>query len=305
MLLAAAAITSGGCGGAPDERNAEHGHDEHGAHDEPADTQRFGPRDMQRFGVTLAEAGPGPVDVAIELPGEVRPNADRLAHLAPRFAGIVRAVHKRVGDSVRAGEALAVIESETLARYELRAAFDGTVIDRHVTAGEVVRPDTPAFIVADLATVWIEVAVYQKDLPLVGVGRKVYVDGGPGIAGAEGTVAAVAPIVDQATRTAVARVVLENPDGRWRPGMFVTAVVLDPTPAPLIVPKSALHADGGRTVVFVAEGERFEMRPVVLGRVGRTAAEITTGLAAGERVAADGSFLVKAELAKGEAGHAH
>jgi cobalt-zinc-cadmium efflux system membrane fusion protein len=278
----------------------EHGHEAH----EPT-ARVFTVEEFERAGVRLAVAGPGEVDVGIELPGEVRPNADRIAHVAARYPGIVREVRKYVGDTVHAGDVLATIESEQLATFEVRAAFAGTVIDKHVAPGEAVTRDEPAFIVADLSTVWVTIAVYQSVLPHVRLGEPVSIAAGHGGPEAEGSIAYVSPVVDQATRTATARVVLPNPDGAWRPGLFVTATVFDPVPAPVVVPRTALQTFEGKPTVFVVEGERFRPRPVTLGRMGRTRLEVTAGLAPGDRYAADGSFLVKAELAKGEAGHEH
>lgn len=260
--------------------------------------------DFEHHGVTLATAGPGEVDRGVELPGEVRPNPDRIAHLAPRVPGIAREVRAAVGDRVRAGDTLAIIESETLARFALTTALDGVVIDRHISPGEAVGRDQPAFIVADLGTVWVEVYVYPNVLADLRVGRPVHVAAAGGAAEADGTIAYLAPIVDQATRTARARVVLPNGDGAWRPGSFATVTVLDPVRADVVIPRRALQTLDGASVVFAVEGDRFVSRPVGIGRTGRTTVEITSGLAAGERFAVDGSFLVKAELAK-EAGEHH
>lgn len=122
----------------PDDHGEPHDdHGEHGHHDDH-DEVSFSVEDFEKHGVRLGTAGRGVVDAGIELPAEVRPNSDRLAHLAPRFPGIVREVRKHVGDSVRAGDVLALIESENLATYRLIAAFDGTVIDKHITPGEAV-----------------------------------------------------------------------------------------------------------------------------------------------------------------------
>ncbi|MEO8605925.1 MAG: efflux RND transporter periplasmic adaptor subunit [bacterium] len=256
---------------------------------------------FERFGVTVATAGPGTVDLGIELPGEVRPNADRTAHLAPRFPGMAREVHAEVGQRVRSGDVLAVIMSDTLAPFELRSPLDGVVVDRHLVVGETVGRDAPVFVVADLSTVWVDINVYQKDLPAVRPGQAVHIGAGYGIADAETQITFISPILDQATRTAVARAVLPNPDGAWKPGLFVTALVLRPTAVGLAVPRTALQQRAGLPTLYVADGDHFVARPVRVGRLGRTVAEIIDGLAPGERYAATNSFLVKADLEKGEA----
>jgi len=293
--LAAAAVA------ACTDRVARESH-EPGATHEPSP---FTVSELSGFGVRVATAGPGEVDASIVLPGEVRPNADRLAHLAPRFAGVAREVRKQVGDAVRTGEVLAVIESDTLAPFELRAPFDGVVLDRHVVTGEAVGRDRAAFIIADLRTVWIDVAIYQRALPRVWPGRAVHVRASHGGVEADGTVAFVSPIVDQGTRTAAARVVLPNPGGAWRPGLFVSAMVSDPVQAAVAVPHAAVQRAGERSILYVVDGDHFTPRVVVPGRLGRTLVEVASGLSPGERYAVDGAFLVKAELEKSEAEHAH
>lgn len=281
----------------------EHEHGDHVGEEEEG--HAFSVEDFEKAGVRLATAGPGEVDVEVTLPGEVRPNADRIAHIAPRLPGIVREVRKHVGDRVRAGDTLAIVESENLSPFEIKAAFEGVVIDKHIAPGEAVSREQPAFIVADLSEVWVNISVYQTALSRVRVGQPVAIAASHGTLETTGTVSYVTPIVDQATRTASARVVLPNPDGAWRPGLFVTATVLNPVHATTVVPRRALQTLGGETVVFVAAGERFEARPVKVGLVGETKAELTAGLSPGERFAEDRSFLVKAELAKGEAEHEH
>lgn len=283
----------------------EHAVDGRGEHAGEQDEHVFTVDDFVREGVTVFTASAGTVDLGVELPGEVRPNADRIAHIAPRFPGIVQEVRVHTGDRVRGGDVLAIVESEHLAKYEIRAAFDGTVIDKHIAPGEAIGHDDTAFIVADLSTVWVSIDVYQEALPLVAVGCPVRIVASHGDLAAEGVVSYVSPIVDQATRTAQARAVLPNAEGRWRPGLFVTATVQDPVSAAIVAPRRAVQTFEGRSTVFVVEDDRFVAKPVTLGRTGRTRVEIRDGLAAGDRIADDGSFLVKAELAKGEGGHDH
>jgi cobalt-zinc-cadmium efflux system membrane fusion protein len=251
-------------------------------HDEHAG-EAFSVGDFAKFGVTVTTAGPGTVDIGLDLPGEIRPNGDRIAHLAARFPGIVRDVRAGVGDRVRADFVLATIESENLSTYSIRAPFDGTVIDRHLAVGETVDQTSPVFIVADLSTVWLEVNVHQHALAHIAPGRDV-------------TIREV---------TGTARAIVSNRDGGWRPGTFVVATVEEPVEAAIVVPWRALQTFEGEPALFVVEGERFEPRHVTIGARGRSRIEITSGIVAGDRIADEGSFLVNAELAKGEAGHDH
>ena len=283
--------------------HADHG-DEHGEHEGEKVVRRT-PEELARFGVTLQVAGPGRIDRGIELLGEIRPNGDTLAHIVPRFAGVALAVNKAVGDHVTNKDVLATIQSnESLSPYELRSLTEGTIIEKHITRGEAVDRDTPSFVIADLSTVWIDLSVYQKDIHEVSVGQavRVFCHGMPD---AEGTISYLAPVVDEPTRTAVARVVLPNPDRLWRPGLFVTGRILDPIESPIAVPRSAVQTIEAAPSVFIKTDKGFEPRPIVLGRGGETMVEVVSGLAAGEAYAATNSFLLKAELGKGEAEHAH
>lgn len=276
-----------------------------GDHDDHGEASSFSVDDFLRSGVTLATAGPGAVDIAFDLPGEIRPNGNHIAHLAARFPGIVRDVGAAIGDHVRANSVLATIESENLSTYTIRAPFAGTVIDRHIVLGETVDQSGAVFILADLSTVWLEVNVHQHALPHIAAGRGVTIREVGGTHTARAEISYVSPIIDQDTRTAIARAVVPNDDGGWRPGTFVVATVEEPVQAAVIVPRHALQTFQGAPTLFVVEGDRFEPRPVTVGAQGRKLVEIKTGLAAGDRVAADGSFLIHAELAKGEAGHDH
>ena len=78
-------------------------------------------KELEEFGIELAEAGSGTLDLTIELPGEIALNADRLAHVVPRVASIVRQVKKRLGDKVKTGEVMAVLESREVA--EAKSAY--------------------------------------------------------------------------------------------------------------------------------------------------------------------------------------
>jgi cobalt-zinc-cadmium efflux system membrane fusion protein len=281
----------------------------HEGEEEHAGGVRLSDGQMLEFGIEIERAGPGQIETVVELPGEVRPNQDRLAHLVPRYAGIVKEVRKRVGDRVKEGEVLALIESsESLASYGLKSSIDGTVIAKHITRGEAVSTETEAFVVADLDTVWVDLSVYQTDLDRVKVGQAVLISAGHDYAASEARISYVAPVMDERTRTAVARAVLPNPERRWRPGLFVTGrVTVENHRAEVVVPRAALQTLGGETVVFVPDPEGLQSRPVTLGRGDRRHVEILEGLSADDRFVTRGSFTLKSELEKAgfEAGHGH
>jgi cobalt-zinc-cadmium efflux system membrane fusion protein len=201
---------------------------------------------------------------------------------------------------------LAARVSARLTRYEVIAPLAGTVIEKHIAIGETLKDDTEAFMVADLSTVWVDLNIAVKDLALVRKGQRVVIAADAALLKAEGTVSYVSPVVSDETRTAVTRVVLPNPDGRWRPGLFVTATLIaSETPVARLIPKTALQTIDGQPTVFVQTLEGFAPRPVTLGRANETHVEITAGLEAGEPYAATETFVLKADLGKGTGSHSH
>ena len=191
-------------------------------------------------------------------------------------------------------------------RYELRAPFDGVVVEKHLTPGEVVDESTAAFTLSDLSRVWVTFGVSPKDLNKVQVGKAVTVSAPELNAEVAGTVAYVGSLLGEQTRTATVRVTLENPQGSWRPGLFVTALVAtDSREAKVAVPETAIQTVEDKPTVFVRTDDGFETRTVALGSRADGHVEITQGLEPGAQVASAGSFVLKSELGKASAEHSH
>ncbi|MNZ23908.1 Cobalt-zinc-cadmium resistance protein CzcB [compost metagenome] len=191
-------------------------------------------------------------------------------------------------------------------RYELRAPFDAVVVEKHLTVGEVVDETSNAFTLSDLSRVWATFAVAPRDLDKVTTGRNVTVSAPDLGAQVEGKVNYVGSLLGEQNRAATVRATLANPNGAWRPGLFVNvAVSVERFNAAVVVPQSALQTWEEQTVVFARIEEGFEARPVKTGRRDAGQVEITNGLAAGTQVAAAGSFVLKSELGKGSAEHSH
>lgn len=361
----------------------EHGHD--------GETLiKMSEAERRKHGIEVATAGPGKMGRELILPGEIVINTDKMAHIVPRVPGVVREVRKTLGDTVRQGEVMAVIESRELAnakaeylsalekvslaeakyvreetlwkkkisaemdyldarqawaeakitlrseeqklhalgfshdylkrlsqmpdeeftRFEIVAPFDGTVIEKHITRGEVFKDETDVFQIADLSSVWVNVSVYQKDIQSVRKGQAVSIstghDGNPARNPAKAEISFVSPLVKEETRTAFARVILPNPSGQWRPGMFVNVkVTVEEFSVPVMIPKSAIQTMEEKSVIFVEEGDGFEPRPVKVGRATNGEVEILSGLSSGERLVVKGAFTMKAQLSKAAFGDGH
>ena len=194
--------------------------------------------------------------------------------------------------------------------FQVVAPAPGLVIGTHVTSGTTVDTLTSLMTIADLSQVWATFDLYEQDIGLVRVGQKIEAASVayPGRV-FPGEVIFISPQVDPHTRAIKVRAQIENPDYALKLGMFVAGTLYVPlAQEALVVPHDAIQRIGEESVVFVqTDAETFQSREVRLGTQTRTQAHILEGLQPGERVAAAGSFHLKAELLKGqlEESHAH
>lgn len=189
---------------------------------------------------------------------------------------------------------------------KIRAPFDGVIVEKHITMGEVVGADTRVFTLTDLSTVWADVVVPARDLEIVRVGTDAVIRSISSDTTAPGKVSYVSSLVGEQSRSAKARVVLDNPGAAWRPGLAVNIdIVTGSSEVPVAVAREAIQSADGRQVVYKRVKEGFVAQPVATGRSDGRFVEITSGLQAGDIYAAAGSFAVKAEQGKGEGSHEH
>lgn len=191
---------------------------------------------------------------------------------------------------------------EKAARVVLTSPVTGTVVARDAHVGRAVEPGGTLIDVVDLSELWLLADVYERDLRLVAKGQDVqvsvqaYPDNSFG-----GVVDLIAGTIDERTRAAKVRVVLANPDGRLRPGMFATARISgthDHKPQrALAIPASAVQTIDDHRAVFVRLGDGlFELRRVHTGERAGNQVEVLNGIAPGDEVVADGGFLLKGQL---------
>lgn len=196
--------------------------------------------------------------------------------------------------------------SAGLNRFEIRAPFDGTIVEKHLSLGESVAENASIFTIADLSTVWAELVVSPKDLQNVRVGQKAIVSSTAFESRVQGSISYVGALLGEQTRTARARVTLPNPQGAWRPGLFVTIGVLgEEQDAAVTVPADAVQTIEGQPSLFRVVPGGVEAVAVKLGRSDGKSTEIVGGVKAGDQVVTTNSFVLKSELGKSSASHDH
>ena len=191
-------------------------------------------------------------------------------------------------------------------RFELRSEIDGEVIQKHIVVGESVKKDSGVFLLADLSEVWVNIAVPVKHLNVVKLGQRVTVKADKLGLEARGKLTYLGALIDEKTRTVTGRVVIRNKQRLWRPGMYVTAELVQKSrKVPLAVPVDAIQTIRDWSVVFIKVGDLYEARPLELGESADGWVEVLGGIEAGDEYVHQNSFAVKAEIGKSAATHDH
>lgn len=360
---------------------AKAGKDDHGEEHSEGVVKKSA-EDLTKMGAKVEKAAGGVITTEVLLQGSLEAQPDSVGHIVPRMQGVVKEVRKQLGDVVKKGETLAVIESRNLAdiktawlaareklalatsafkreeelwnkkivseqdylnskkelteaqiehdgakqkiqsigldpeaiaqpgsslvRFELRSPLAGIVVERHLTVGETTKEDEAVFVVANLDKVNAVLQVYPKDLPFVKVGQSAQISISGSKESTPGTVTFLSPILDAQSRSAKAHVLVDNPSGQFRPGLFISASIsLEASEATVLISRKSIQKVEGKDVVFVQTDEGFVPSPVEIGRSTADLVEVLSGLELEEFYVSEGSFLLKAELAKSEAAHDH
>jgi Cu(I)/Ag(I) efflux system membrane fusion protein len=179
----------------------------------------------------------------------------------------------------------------------LRAPISGEIAEKRVIDGQAVQAGDNLFLIADRNVLWVDLAVFETDAPMLQVGVPVdlTVDALPGRT-YQGRVSFIHPGLDTTTRTLTARVEVTNRDGRLRPGMYVTARLAPASTERLAVPLTAVLPTGTRQLVFVNRGDgAFVPREVRTGVRSDSFVEIVDGLKPGDEVVASATYLLDSE----------
>ena len=256
-------------------------------------------------GVRTETAGPQTLIETVPLYGQIVARPDGHAQVAARFPGVIRSVSAALGQTVRRGQALAVIESDdSLRRYTITAPIDGTISQQSATVGEHSGQRT-LFAIVDARHVVANLAVFPAQRGQIKVGAAVTVTSASSPATARGQVTDIG-VMSGPNQAVTARVLIDNADGQFAPGTQVTARVMVAEHAvPLAVKRSGLQAFRDFTVVYALVDETYEVRMLDLGQAHGDWIEVLGGLAPGTRYVTENSFLIKADIEKSGASHDH
>lgn len=379
--LASIFLTAAHAHEAPAAQNKAEQHEEAGV--------KLSERQITAGNFAIREATAGTLNKRIVVPGTIVPSGEHFAKVSVRLLGTVAELRKRLGDTVREGDVLAIIESrevadakseylaarvafelqetlftrskslfeskvssendflraktlyedmrikfdvarqklfalgltgdqiaalpkqpvESLRLQELRAPMSGRIAERRVDLGSLVGregQESELFVIVDSRVVWAELALPATDLAVVREGQQISLETGSGAEPLPATIMFVSPLLDKDTRLARVVASVDNPAHILRPGMFVTAhIPFQQIKADIVVPKSAVQTVEGQSAVFVRTSDGFEPRKIVTGREDSKSFEVTSGLTPGDKIATANTFVLKADLGRGEAAHAH
>lgn len=336
--------------------------------------------EIKQAGIKTSLVSAKQLKMEYSFPGKVSINETKLTHISPRISGRVVSVYAKLGDIVKTGQMLAVIDSPELAETEsqylkakielsvaeksyqrakflldnkiisisefqqregnylisksetealedklhllgmtdaqlltleknhkinsrvaIPAPLSGTVIEREVTAGEVVEIGSSLFVIADLSNLWIIADVPEIDISKIKKGQpvKVTVASYPDKTFV-GNINYISPTMNAETRTVKARVAIGNEYNMLKPEMFATVKIAGLEKSDVLtIPESAVQRENNKVIVFVAKTKNsFEKRIVALGAKADGFYEVLSGVKEGESVVTKGVFTLKSILLK-------
>ncbi|AOS96289.1 Cobalt-zinc-cadmium resistance protein CzcB [Microbulbifer aggregans] len=254
-------------------------------------------------GIATAIAGAGKIRRALTLYGRTALAHEDMRHVRARFPGPVTEVLAELGDQVRRGQKLAVVESnDSLQTYAVVSPIDGLVVEHEIGAGEF-SGDRVLFTVANYDTLWAELQVFPQQQGEIRRGQRVTLSSDERRVGT--TIFDILPSTSGQSFL-LARASFDNREENWPPGLLIEGrVIVEDVQVPLVVENRALQPYLDGFAVFVKVGDIYEARPLELGRRDDQVTEIVDGLKAGERYVTANSFLIKADIEKSGTAHDH
>ncbi|WP_289028160.1 efflux RND transporter periplasmic adaptor subunit [uncultured Paraglaciecola sp.] len=257
----------------------------------------------KKVGVMTQSVQTGSLNITTTVYGNIVTDPASLSHVRARFDGMVTKVNASLGEKVKKGETLAVVESnESLKSYPVAAPFSGTVIARHANEGELSNGQV-LFSIANYDDVWAQLKVFPQQLSDIAENQSVQLS----VAGSslETTIQHILPSPDEKPYV-LAYAKIANTSGQWPVGVAIKGLVtINKLDVAMMVPKASIQEFEDASVVFVKEGDEYHPVPVTLGQQDSHNIEVLSGLHIADVIVSQNSYLLKADLEKSEAGHDH
>jgi len=307
LLLAGANLAYASGDHDHEEKGHEGGGHEEGGHDEGGHEEEgrvtIKAAIAQQAGIKTQRVRGGMIKQTLTVYGKAVADTSKISHIQARFPGIISRVNVAIGDKVKKGQILAVIESnESLNRYNITAPFSGTITDRHAAQGEQTQ-DQALFTLANFDHVWAEFQIFPTQSQRISVGQEVTVSLGNRQASTR-----IKHLIPSTSGQPfmIARALLDNSNGQWTPGLLIEGkVVVSKIEAALRVNNLAIQELEGANVVFLKEGNEYQATQIDVGLQDNQYTEILGGLKAGSEYVVENSYLIKADIEKSGAAHEH
>tara|TARA_R110002072_G_scaffold183743_1_gene339975 strand:+ start:3158 stop:4099 length:942 start_codon:yes stop_codon:yes gene_type:complete len=283
---------------------AESGHGDEEKQNEGGGDIELTQAQIKHTGISFSQVGSGNIRETLPVYGVITRNAEQVQSVSARFEGVIRSVKKSIGDHVRKGDVLAMVEAnESFKTYSVLSSLKGVITQRNVNVGEQTR-DNALFVIENFSTVWVNLSLFPEDVSKVKLGQSVRIKSANNAISGEGDVIYISPLGNNDNQATTVRVLLNNADNLWKPGLFVKAdITLSETLASTVILNEALQLVEGKTILFVKGEDVFEPREIILGRSDGEFSEVLSGLNAGETYVVKNSFVLKSEMGKEDAEH--
>lgn len=233
----------------------------------------------------------------ISVYGKTTLGIEQQFQVSARYNGVIKAINYTIGDTVKKGDLLAVIESnESLNTYEVRSPISGLILQRNGNVGATTQGIT-LFDIANVDNLWAEFKVFSTHFNKVKVGQIIEIEGGEQVF--TSTISRIIPTKEQPF--IIVRTRLDNTGHNLVSGQLLKGdITINKFDVDLAIEKLALQELGGRLGVFVKEGDEYEFTPLTLGRSDKNYIEVIEGLDRGSEYVNKNSFLIKADILKSE-----
>lgn len=291
-------------------KEGEEGEDEHG---HGGDEHEDGPIELSEEsqelgGIETIKVSKSSFSSKVQVSGRVAQDVEDVRYISSSEAATVKECTVSLGSNVEKDQVLCtVIPNSSNEPLELKSPIAGTIISEFVKKGEHVDETTALYAIADLANLWANFDVYEKDIGSIKLGQKMYVYP---LAYPDktfkGEIVFISPRVDEATYTVKIRARVSNKKYALKLGMSIRGeILIDSESSGITVPTEAIQTVENKTVVFKKTKEGFEPQEVVIKSQTKETAAIEEGLKEGDEIVVKGSFILKSKMLESEMGHDH